>query len=129
MTKPVGPPVPAGIAGVRGDAAIVADSVVLTKFEMAVAWARKYSIFPYPFATACCAMEFMSTSMAPYDIDRFGAFPPRFSPRPAPHKTVSPRPGPRTHAHKHRQMTPRRPARHKTVSHRPGPRTHTNTGR
>ncbi|MFP6625753.1 MAG: NADH-quinone oxidoreductase subunit NuoB [Deltaproteobacteria bacterium] len=83
MSKPIEPPVPAGIAGVRGDAAIVADSVVLTKFEMAVAWARKYSIFPYPFATACCAMEFMSTSMAPYDIDRFGALLPRFSPRQA----------------------------------------------
>jgi hypothetical protein len=28
------------------------------------------SLFPYPFATACCATEYMSLSMSPYDIDR-----------------------------------------------------------
>lgn len=71
------------LAQLRGDAAIVSDSVVLTRVDAAIAWARKYSIFPYPFATACCAMEFMSLSMTPYDIDRFGALLPRFTPRQA----------------------------------------------
>ena len=62
---------------------LLAETVVLTRLDKAVGWARKYSIFPYPFATACCAMEYMSLSMSPYDIDRFGALLPRFSPRQA----------------------------------------------
>lgn len=66
-----------------GEDKLLADSVVLTRLDKAVGWARKYSIFPYPFATACCAMEFMSLTMSPYDIDRFGALLPRFSPRQA----------------------------------------------
>ena len=67
----------------RGDAAALGDAAVLTRMDKAVAWARKFSIFPYPFATACCAMEYMSLSMTPYDIDRFGALLPRFTPRQA----------------------------------------------
>ena len=66
-----------------GQDRLLADSVVLTRLDKAVGWARKYSLFPYPFATACCAMEYMSLSMSPYDIDRFGALLPRFSPRQA----------------------------------------------
>lgn len=66
-----------------GEEKLLADSVIITRLDKAVGWARKYSIFPYPFATACCAMEFMSLSMSPYDIDRFGALLPRFSPRQA----------------------------------------------
>lgn len=66
-----------------GEDKLLAETVVLTRLEKAVGWARKYSIFPYPFATACCAMEYMSLSMSPYDIDRFGALLPRFSPRQA----------------------------------------------
>ena len=46
-------------------------------------WARKYSLFTYPFATACCGMEFMSVASARHDIARFGAEFPRFSPRQA----------------------------------------------
>ena len=68
---------------VSGDESLLAETVVVTKVDRAIGWARKYSIFPYPFATACCAMEFMSLSMAPYDIDRFGALLPRFTPRQA----------------------------------------------
>jgi NADH-quinone oxidoreductase subunit B len=46
-------------------------------------WARKYSLFTYPFATACCGMEYMSVAASRYDIARFGAEFPRFSPRQA----------------------------------------------
>lgn len=67
----------------RGEAALLEDSVIVTRVDKAVGWARKFSLFPYPFATACCAMEFMSLSMSPYDIDRFGALLPRFTPRQA----------------------------------------------
>jgi NADH-quinone oxidoreductase subunit B len=54
-----------------------------TQLDAALGWARKYSIFQYPFVTACCGMEFMSTAASHYDIDRFGAGFPRFSPRQA----------------------------------------------
>jgi NADH-quinone oxidoreductase subunit B len=46
-------------------------------------WARKYSLFTYPYATACCAMEYMSVICARWDLARFGAEYPRFSPRQA----------------------------------------------
>ncbi len=56
---------------------------VTTKFNALLDWARKYSLFQYPFATACCGMEFFSTASPRYDIARFGAEAPRFSPRQA----------------------------------------------
>ena len=46
-------------------------------------WARKNSIFQYPFVTACCGMEYMSAMSGRYDIARFGAEFPRFTPRQA----------------------------------------------
>ena len=52
-----------------------------TKFEPVLAWAQKYSLFMYPFVTACCGMEFMSVSSPRYDFSRFGSEAPRFSPR------------------------------------------------
>ncbi len=54
-----------------------------TRFEALLNWARKYSLFQYPFVTACCAMEFMATAAPRYDLARFGAEAPRFSPRQA----------------------------------------------
>jgi len=68
---------------VQGEEKLLQDSVIVTRVDKAIGWARKFSLFPYPFATACCAMEFMSLSMSPYDIDRFGALLPRFTPRQA----------------------------------------------
>jgi NADH-quinone oxidoreductase subunit B len=58
-----------------------ADSFQTTRVESVIGWARKYSMFLYPFVTACCGMEFMSTAGPRYDIDRFGCALPRFSPR------------------------------------------------
>jgi NADH-quinone oxidoreductase subunit B len=65
----------------HSEESLLGDAVVLTTVDKAIGWARKFSLFPYPFATACCAMEYMSLSMSPYDIDRFGALLPRFTPR------------------------------------------------
>lgn len=62
---------------------IFGDSFVTSKIEYAINWARKFSFFNYPFVTACCGMEFMSTFASTYDIARFGAEFPRFSPRQA----------------------------------------------
>ena len=59
------------------------DSFITTKADAVLNWARKYSLFLYPFVTACCGMEFMSAAGPRYDIDRFGAALPRFSPRQA----------------------------------------------
>ena len=44
-------------------------------------WARKGSLWPYPFGTACCAIEFMATVSSHYDIARFGSEVVRFSPK------------------------------------------------
>ncbi len=54
-----------------------------TKLNAFIGWARKYSLFQYPFVTACCGMEYMATAASHYDLDRFGAAFPRFSPRQA----------------------------------------------
>jgi|GEM_PF-47994 len=57
---------------------------VTTRLEDLLGWARKYSLFQYPFVTACCGMEFMSLNGPRYDgLARFGAEAPRFSPRQA----------------------------------------------
>lgn len=44
-------------------------------------WARRSSIWPMPFATACCGIELMATGASRYDIARFGAEAMRFTPR------------------------------------------------
>jgi len=54
-----------------------------TKVDTLVNWARKGSLWPLPFGTACCAIEFMSVVSAHYDLSRFGAEVVRFSPRQA----------------------------------------------
>jgi NADH-quinone oxidoreductase subunit B len=59
------------------------DSFLTTKADTVINWARKYSMFLYPFVTACCGMEFMSVAGPRYDVDRFGCALPRFSPRQA----------------------------------------------
>src|SRR5438132_6980606 len=53
------------------------------KLSGALGWARANSIFQYPFVTACCGMEYMSVMAGRYDLARFGAEFPRFTPRQA----------------------------------------------
>jgi NADH-quinone oxidoreductase subunit B len=59
------------------------ETFLTTKVDAVLNWGRKYSMFLYPFVTACCGMEFMSVAGPRYDIDRFGCALPRFSPRQA----------------------------------------------
>ena len=59
----------------------VGEGVYLTKLDAAINWARKNSLWPLPFGTACCAIEFMGVVSSVFDLSRFGAEVVRFSPR------------------------------------------------
>ncbi|MBM4250806.1 MAG: NADH-quinone oxidoreductase subunit B [Deltaproteobacteria bacterium] len=59
------------------------QSFITTKAAEFLAWARKNSLWPYPFGTACCGIEYMAVVGPKYDIARFGAEAVRFSPRQA----------------------------------------------
>ena len=52
-----------------------------TSLEKVVGLARKNSIWPLPFATSCCGIEFMATMGAHYDLARFGSERLGFTPR------------------------------------------------
>jgi NADH-quinone oxidoreductase subunit B len=54
-----------------------------TRRDAVLAWGRKNSLWPMPFGTACCAIEFMGVAASVFDIARFGAELVRFSPRQA----------------------------------------------
>ncbi|TAF33422.1 MAG: NADH-quinone oxidoreductase subunit B [Cytophagales bacterium] len=54
-----------------------------TTLGNAVGLARKNSLWPLPFATSCCGIEFMATMGSHYDLARFGAERVSFSPRQA----------------------------------------------
>ena len=54
-----------------------------TSLDKAVGLARKNSLWPLPFATSCCGLEFMATMGSHYDLARFGSERPSFSPRQA----------------------------------------------
>src|SRR3569832_349945 len=54
-----------------------------TSLDKAIGLARSYSLWPLPFATSCCGIEFMATMASHYDLGRFGAERLSFSPRQA----------------------------------------------
>jgi NADH-quinone oxidoreductase subunit B len=54
-----------------------------TRLDRVVGLARKNSLWPLPFATSCCGIEFMATMASHYDFARFGAERVSFSPRQA----------------------------------------------
>ena len=56
---------------------------VVNAIDYVVNWARANSIWPLTYGTSCCAIEMMSSSMARYDIARFGSEVFRSSPRQA----------------------------------------------
>jgi len=59
------------------------STLLTTKVDTMLGWVRKNSLWPLPFGTACCAIEFMSVVSSHYDLARFGAEVVRFSPRQA----------------------------------------------
>jgi len=71
------------VNGQRKEKGPVKGGFITTKLNSMIGWGRKYSLFQYPFITACCGMEYMSVACAHYDLDRFGMGWTRFSPRQA----------------------------------------------
>ena len=56
-------------------------SFLTTTVDKFTNWARKNSLWPMPFGTACCAIEMMATLSSRFDMARFGAEAIRFTPR------------------------------------------------
>lgn len=73
VTPPLGP----------GQPSMTGTDFLTTKLDTLVQWAQSNSLWPLPFGTACCAIEFMSVVSSHYDLARFGAEVVRFSPRQA----------------------------------------------
>ncbi|MGL4584816.1 MAG: NADH-quinone oxidoreductase subunit B [Flavobacterium sp.] len=61
----------------------VGEGFFATKLSSVVGLARANSMWPLPFATSCCGIEFMATMAATYDVARFGSERMSFSPRQA----------------------------------------------
>lgn len=68
-------------APLNGKSDMLGGNFITTRINDVLNWARKYSLWPMPFGTACCAIEFMGAVSSRYDISRFGAELVRFSPR------------------------------------------------
>lgn len=56
---------------------------VTTRLDFLANWARSNSLWPMPFGTACCAIEYMATAASRFDLARFGMERQSFSPRQA----------------------------------------------
>ena len=65
------------------EAALENEGFLTTSLQRVVNWARRSSLWPMPFATACCGIELMATASSRFDLARFGAEVMRFSPRQA----------------------------------------------
>ena len=57
------------------------EGFFLTSLSKVVGLARKNSLWPLPFATSCCGIEFMATMASNYDLARFGSERLSFTPR------------------------------------------------
>ena len=69
------------IGMVEAPAGLPGEGFFATKLSDVVGLARKNSIWPLPFATSCCGIEFMALMGSHYDLARFGSERVSFSPR------------------------------------------------
>ncbi len=67
--------------GVNMNSVLGGDGFITTKIGEFANWARKNSLWPMAFGTACCAIEMMGVFASRFDLSRFGAEVVRFSPR------------------------------------------------
>ena len=56
-------------------------NIITASLDFLVNWGRTNSLWPFPYGTACCAIEFMSTEVGRYDLSRIGSEYVRFTPR------------------------------------------------
>jgi NADH-quinone oxidoreductase subunit B len=68
----------------RGDGPVLPDPI-----KFVLNWGRRYSLWVFNFGLACCAIEFIATSMARHDFIRFGVIPFAHGPRQADLMVVS----------------------------------------
>jgi len=62
---------------------IQGEGFFATSLNKVIGMARANSMWPLPFATSCCGIEFMATMGSNYDLARFGSERMSFSPRQA----------------------------------------------
>ena len=75
-----------GPAALPGDPAVISTmspNWLTTRLDFLGNWARANSLWPMPFGTACCAIEFMASAASRFDLSRFGMERMSFSPRQA----------------------------------------------
>lgn len=65
------------------DDVINGEGFQLTTLDKVIGAARANSMWPLPFATSCCGIEYMATMGSNYDVARFGMERMSFSPRQA----------------------------------------------
>jgi NADH-quinone oxidoreductase subunit B len=70
-----------GSAGMGIENHLQGDTFLVTNLEKVVNWSRSNSVWPCTFGLACCALEMIATTLADYDISRFGSEVFRPSPR------------------------------------------------
>jgi NADH-quinone oxidoreductase subunit B len=69
------------VGAVEAPPGFTGDGFFTAQLSTVVGLARKNSIWPLPFATSCCGIEFMATMGSQYDLSRFGSERVGFSPR------------------------------------------------
>lgn len=74
-------PIETPIGMVEGPPGFSGEGFFASKLGDVVGLARKNSIWPLPFATSCCGIEFMALMGSHYDLARFGSERVSFSPR------------------------------------------------
>jgi NADH-quinone oxidoreductase subunit B len=74
-------PLESPIALAEAPEGFAGEGFFTTKLNDVVGLARKNSIWPLPFATSCCGIEFMALMGSHYDLARFGSERVSFSPR------------------------------------------------
>ncbi|WP_343634600.1 NADH-quinone oxidoreductase subunit B [Fluviicola sp.] len=68
---------------INGVETINGEGFQLTMLDKVIGAARANSVWPLPFATSCCGIEYMGTMGSNYDVARFGMERMSFSPRQA----------------------------------------------
>jgi NADH-quinone oxidoreductase subunit B len=68
---------------VEAPAGVEGPGFFASSLDQVIGIARANSLWPLPFATSCCGIEFMATMGSHYDLARFGAERLSFSPRQA----------------------------------------------